>query len=375
MMKLFAVVNGAILRDLGDYKSPTYTRIHYLIKGLEEFDDLKIESIEFKQLPGKSPTTILYNNAIKTVVALKSAISLIRDRPIAFFAYPHSLSTIQNQALFKLCKLIKLPIVLDVHDTMEQSTAIGDGRSALNVGIEGDCLRNSTLISFSLNKSMWEYLINAYKIPQGKKVVFVPNAFEDSLMKEYIEPYKGIEGRFNICYIGALSKNRGIDPLVEACSRLHEKCPYLRLFLFGPYGIGISSELKNAIERSDFIQRKEVPRIDLPRALHEIDLFIMPYNPQERYMNLCSPTKFFEYIGTGRPIVSTKCKSVEDMIINGVIYSEYGAKELEAAIEPLIQSPELREKISDDLFKLRSNHTWNERAKRIHDAVKSIKDQ
>ena len=175
MIKLFAVVNGDILDDLDTNVSATYTRIHYLLNGIRGFPDLEVKSISFRQMSGKDLISVIYNNLIKTIVAVRSATTLIANRPVVFFAYPYSLTTMQNRGLFHLCKLLKLDIVLDIHDTIEQAQVIGTGKSTLSRELESYCFRKATLI-LALNRPMWNYLESKYKIDKNKQVVFVPNA-------------------------------------------------------------------------------------------------------------------------------------------------------------------------------------------------------
>lgn len=372
MIKLFAVVNGEILKDLGENTTPTYTRIHYLLSELNRFEDIEIISIQFKQLPRTSIINIVYNNIIKTVVVFRSILILLKKKPLVYFAYPHSMTTIQNRIIFRFCRLLKLKVILDIHDTIEQAHVIGSGKCALNSKIEGYCLRNATLL-LSLNKLMWEHLRDIYKVPQDKKVSFIPNAFEDSFIKLYPSPYKSVENRFNICYIGGLTKNRGIKILTRACLDLHKEYSYLKLYLFGFYGAGISREIKDLIETNDFIIRKEVPRKNIPTLLNNIDLFVVLYNPHETYMSFCSPTKFFEYIGTGKPILCTKCKSLHDIGKNdAIMYVDYNAIDVKRKIELLINNPQMRENMSRKLLNVRMNHTWKERANQIYEEIKSL---
>jgi glycosyltransferase involved in cell wall biosynthesis len=370
-VKLFAVVNGKILEDLEDNVSATYTRIHYLLNGIKAFPDTEVKSIPFEQMPGKRLASRLYNNLMKTAVAIKTAKYLISERPTVFFAYPYSLTTVQNKAIFHLCELLKLDIVLDIHDTIEQAQVIGTGKSTLSRDLESYCFRKATII-LALNQPMWNHLENKYKIDRNKRVVFVPNAYEETFCKVYPNRYNSIKGRFNICYLGGLTKNRGIEILFEACEELLNRYPYVKLYLFGSYGESITSELKDTIENSDFIVRKQIPRKDLPEALEEVDLFVMPYNPKESYMNFSSPTKLFEYIGTAKPILCTKCESLLEIgKYGGIIYVNYDAHDLEKKAEMLILHPEIREKQSEELIKIRQRHTWKERAKRVHEALES----
>ena len=369
-MNLFAVVNGNILTDLGENVSATYTRIHYLLRELGEIPGIRIDSIRFRQLNGKDPGTVIYNNIIKTIAAIQTAWRLIEKRPLVYFAYPHSLTTAQNRAIFRLCKMINLELILDIHDTIEQANAVGTGKSTLNEAYESYCFRESTLLLPSMDGALWRKLQEVYEIRDNKRIVYVPNAFEEEFIDYYPEPYKSQGDRFNVCYIGGITKNRGVELLVQACSDLQERYPQLKLLLFGNYGEAVAAETRDIISRSDFITMKEIPRKEIPRSFDSVDLFVMPYNPHEIYMNSITPTKFFEYIGTGKPILCTKCESLIDIGSDGsIVYVDYELEDFKSKIETLINSPELREDMSKKLLRLRKRHTWRERAKRIHDAI------
>jgi glycosyltransferase involved in cell wall biosynthesis len=279
-IRLFAVINGCLIESLGESTTPTYTRIHYLLKELKSFDGIDVDAIGFNQLPGKGWRSILYNNAVKTAVALRSAWRLIVNRPMVFFAYPHSLTTIQNRALFRLCELLKLKTILDIHDTIEQASAIGIEKFALNEHLEEHYFRNASLI-LALNMPMWKHIEGEYKLPQNKQVAFIPNAYERKFCQYYPDAYKSVENRFNICYIGGITKNRGIEILVEACEKLHQRYPNLKLYLYGSYSARFPSDLRERMESSDFIIRRVVLRRDIHESLLCMDLLVMPYNPKD----------------------------------------------------------------------------------------------
>ena len=370
MIRIFAVLNGAVFDDDRNW-SPTYTRIRFLLGELARYEDVGVDTISFGLLPGKALPERLYNNAIKTAVALRSAYRLLRDRPLAFFAYPHSLTTFQNRLLFRLCTACRIPTAVDIHDTREQATAVGDGQFGVPQRTEGYCLARATLL-IALNPRMWERIRQMYPLG-GTPVVFVPNGVEEEFFTHHSAPYSPVEGRFNICYTGALTKNRGIDLLVSSCSILRERYPWIRLHLIGPYGPGIPDDLKETIETSDFIVRVELPRNAISAALTPMDLLVLPYNPEEPYLNLASPTKLFEYIGAARPILCTKCESLTDIDSGGgFIYADYSVPEMAGAIERLIVHPEVREEMGRALCRIRESHTWKERASRIYHGIRSL---
>lgn len=371
MTKLFAVVNGNILEDLGENVSPTYTRIHYLLNGLKQFSDINLSSVSYRLVEKRDILYRVYNNIQKTLAVIKTFWILLKNRPYVYFAYPHSLTTLQNRAIFHLCEVLGLYIILDIHDTMEQANVLGTGKPLFSSDLERKYIQKASLV-IALNQYMWNYLKYKYQI-WNKKVVFIPNAYENEFCNLYASAYKSVVNRFNICYVGGLTKNRGIELIVKVCKKLHEKYPYLKLYLFGSYGEAISSELKETIENSEFIIRKQIRRKDLPSSLLEMDLLIMPYDPRNDYMNFSSPTKLFEYIGTCKPILCTKCKSLLDIgETGGIMYIDYDESDIKNKIELLILNPQLREKLSNELMNIRLHHTWQERAKVLHNALASL---
>ncbi len=373
MVDVFAVIDGNILSDLEDNISGTYIRIHYLLNALNESQDINIKSIKFKQFPQSTLKNRIFNNMIKSIVALKSIIILIKDKPLVFFAYPYSLHTIQNRIIFKISEILDLKIILDIHDTIEQVNVLGKAKSKLTKRFEKECIEKSSLLVI-LNKYMWNSLKKTYNLNENKKIVFIPNAFDYSFIEFF--PTKYINQKndcFNICYMGGLTKNRGVDILVQSCVNLHEKYPCLKLFLFGTYGEGISDDLKDVIENGDFIIRKEIPRKDIPISLKDIDIFVMPYNPEVKYLNESSPMKFYEYIGCCKPIICTKCDSLINIGQNdSILYVDYKIEDFTKKIELLIKNPKLREYMSEGLCDIRLNHTWKKRADELLHAIMSL---
>ncbi|MCC7565791.1 MAG: glycosyltransferase family 4 protein [Methanomicrobiaceae archaeon] len=370
MIRLFAAVNGEVLSGLGGSTTPTYTRIHFLLSELGRHPDVEIRSIRFGQRPRTGLFSLLYNAAARTVAAARSARLIVKDRPLVFFAYPHSMTAVQYRMLFLLCTALQIPTAVDIHDTIEQAHAVGSGTFAVSRRFEAFCMKHATVL-IATSQPMWEHTRNKYGI-SGRQAIIAPNAFDEAFTQRYPGRYTGSNGRFNVCYIGGISRNRGVDLLVDACSVLHERHPCLRLTLLGPYGPGVPPETRERIERSDFIARKEIPREAVPSSLADVDLFVMPYNPHEPYLNYLSPIKIYEYIGTAKPILCTKCASLLDIAEEGgIAYVDYDAGEMMEAIERFIVDPGLRKSASEHLLKSRMQHTWSERAERVYQGIRS----
>lgn len=184
------------------------------------------------------------------------------------------MTTVQNRPLFSICSFIGVETILDLHDTLEQTGAVGDGEEQLSRGFEAHCLKKTSMI-IVLNRQMRDRVSKTYDLNGPSSVAIAPNAFEDTSMHLYPEPYRAVNGRFNICYIGALTTNRGVDLLVEACTALHAANPEVVLRLYGSYKPGIAGELRDRIEHSDCIVRRELPREGIPAALKNMDVLVI----------------------------------------------------------------------------------------------------
>lgn len=73
-MKIFAVVNGDVLEDLGMNTTPTLTRIHFLLSELKKSCKVEVLSIGFRLSSKRGLRSTIYNNLLKSIAALQSAL-------------------------------------------------------------------------------------------------------------------------------------------------------------------------------------------------------------------------------------------------------------------------------------------------------------
>ena len=191
MIWIFTVLNGAILHDDQNW-SPTYTRIRFLLTELARYEDVWVDSIAYRPSSGPDRPGRLHDNIIKTAVALRSAYRLQKDKPLAFFAYPHSLATFQNRLLFLFCAAYRIPTAVDIHDIREQAAAVGSGSFGVRKGMERYCITRATLL-LALNPLMWEHIRQTYHTGVSP-VVFISNGVEEEFFTWHPAPYSPVEG-------------------------------------------------------------------------------------------------------------------------------------------------------------------------------------
>ena len=231
-IKIFCLVEGKIIDKLPDRVSGTYIRIHNILNELRKFSDIKLISIPYKyNLEGdiyKDSWIQRRKNFIYSwIVPYISILTILLIRPhYLYFSYPHAVgkntkwTNKLNYLIIKICKKLKIKIIMYSHDWIEQNEIQGQGKNPI---LSEELERNLVEIS--------DILLVAFSKYPSQETIVLPgglNELEFSHLK-----YKIVKNRFNIGYTGSLHPGKGIDILVNAVVNLHRKYQYIHLYLWG----------------------------------------------------------------------------------------------------------------------------------------------
>jgi len=123
---------------------------------------------------------------------------------------------------------------------------------------------------------------------------------------------------------------------VELWIRLAERRPDWQLVIVGPIDAAME-DAQPRLERLNNVHALGYRSVDaLPRYLHHADLLAMPYVRDSVRIHSGLPNKFYEYLATGRPILSTPFTDFEDLDPNLVVAE---APEWVNLIDELAQRP------------------------------------
>lgn len=135
----------------------------------------------------------------------------------------------------------------------------------------------------------------------------VEGSFDPSLLIE--EAPKAENGKISVMYSGVLDLRYGIRELLDAFALLDEN---YELWLTGTGNAVplIEERAKNdgRIRYYGFLPS----RLDLLKKQHEADMLISTRNPAEKASAYCFPSKIFEYMVSGSPVLSTKILGIPD---------------------------------------------------------------
>lgn len=220
-----------------------------------------------------------------------------------------------------------------------------------------------------ITKGLADWTIENFGSGLAKKITVIPDAVNIRLFENQncsIEKH----GNLRVGYTGALYNGRGIEIIVA----LAEK--------FGDMEFIIAGGTKKQVDHWKKQSRSEnikflgyIPPANIPRLLKSFDYLLMPY--QKNCMLLdnktstaeyASPLKMFEYMASGKPIISSDLPVLQEVLQAGwdaLVVSADDIGQWANALIKLTQEPGLGKRLADNAFEKVKNYTWEKRTQRI----------
>lgn len=176
--------------------------------------------------------------------------------------------------------------------------------------------------------------------------------------------------KVNLVFASRLMMQKGIDSLIIACGILKNRgVNNFKLTVVGDgYLKGLMNSLIKKYDLKDNVDHIGWKRNDeIPEIFRESDVFILPSTMEGM------STVVLEAMSCGLPIIVTKVEGYSEILEDGVngVTVEYGNHEkLADAIEKLIKSPKLREKMSQASIEKAKKFSWENIAEQYVEVYK-----
>ena len=170
----------------------------------------------------------------------------------------------------------------------------------------------------------------------------------------------------NIVYCGALTEYSGIMPLVEAMKNVKDKDAVLEIY-GGGYLADQIQKIANETENVKFFGK--VPNSKMLEIQRNAYLLVNPRPVDDAIARVTFPSKMFEYMMSGTPILTTKLNGLSDEFLEHLFYVENGtSNELANAINMILKTPEsdLRSKAENAYSFIANEKTWSKQNERIY---------
>jgi glycosyltransferase involved in cell wall biosynthesis len=184
---------------------------------------------------------------------------------------------------------------------------------------------------------------------------------------------------FIVGYVGQLhtmSMSKGIDTLIEAIAKIPD-APISLGLVGGPPAMAETlckywQALGLPVERLMFLGRVEPSAV--PLYLSAFDVCAMPFPWTEHFAYYASPLKLFEYMASGRAIVSSDLPAVAEVVRDGetaLLYPPGDVSALATMLRRLHDDPALRQRIGAAARQEATRYSWQARAAGILGAIET----
>jgi glycosyltransferase involved in cell wall biosynthesis len=168
---------------------------------------------------------------------------------------------------------------------------------------------------------------------------------------------------FRLMYHGLIAKRHGLDIALNVVARLRESIPALEFHIYG-------SRTAYMDQMSHLIRKLGLEEIvhyhgrksqsEIAQALASADLGVIP-NRRSPFTELNMPTRIFENLAMGKPVIVPNTKGIRDYFNeNQIIFFEpANVESLANAVKWVYQHPQDAQKIVASGRKVLQAHTWN----------------
>ncbi|MBL4606724.1 MAG: glycosyltransferase family 4 protein [Pseudomonadales bacterium] len=285
-----------------------------------------------------------------------SALTCFRLGPKLLFARcPHSLffSAIFNK-----------PFIYEAHDLPKGrlrkfvETKLFRKTNFQRLVVISDALKRDYIREFSMLRD--EDILVAHDGAKTSKDCFVPG---------YTKARTNFDKGLSVGYVGSLYAGKGVEGVIE----LAKERPMHRYKIVGGTSREIDIWMKKSPKNIEFHGR--IDPSEVPAILRTFDVLLMPaLNKIETSKGgniaaYTSPLKMFEYMASGRPIISSNLHVLMEVLtdnFNALLAPPTDIAQWGIALDRLEKDTALRERLaSNALEELRERYTWFKRAANV----------
>lgn len=172
-----------------------------------------------------------------------------------------------------------------------------------------------------------------------------------------------------VMYHGTLVERNGLDLLVEAFASLHGRMPTAQLHIYGkmtPFLERIMQSVRQRGLQGSVFHRGAKPLEQIVEAIDGCSVGVVP-NPRNAFTNLNMPTRIFEYLARGKPVIAPSTLGIQDYFDQEslLFFDPDKVEDLAQRIEWVASHPEEALKITERGQQIYQRHTWKQESETL----------
>ncbi len=276
-------------------------------------------------------------------------------------------------------RLRRIPLVLEYNGSeVWIAEKWGEGRSGSSVALwyENIVIQGADYIVV-VSRSLRDELLN--RGAKKERVLVNPNGVDPEpfikVQREEVENLRkklGLQNRYVVGFVGTFGPWHGAEVLAKAVKPLSKRIPDVS-FLF--IGDGVRRRFAEEIASHEGVVHLTIftgmiPPEDVPVYLLACDVLVSPHVPNPDGSEFFgSPTKLFEYMMAGRPIVASALGQISEILREGetaLLVEPGNVQALCDGIEKLIKNDEMRMRLGRSAREeALAHYTWQAHVRRI----------
>lgn len=211
--------------------------------------------------------------------------------------------------------------------------------------------------------------LHVAKAPGARRAVVVPNGVDAEHMARAADPDLVVTERLAAVRHPVIGYLGGINYWIDTAllGRIARKHPEWTLVMVGP--VEPLADMKPLGGLPNVILAGRVPYADVPRYVKAFDVCLNPY-VLDGVAEHCSPLKLYEYIATGKPVVSVDMPEAHRFA--DLIHIARDADEFVRLVEQAVRSPDSR---TAERMAEAQRHTWRGRFEDVSTALRGVLQQ
>lgn len=186
----------------------------------------------------------------------------------------------------------------------------------------------------------------------------------------------GSDRSFVVMYHGTLVERNGVHIAVEAFASLRNKLPEAQLHIYGKATPFLERVMQSAGERGlrqNVLHFGEKPLEQIVGAIDTCDIGVVP-NPRNAFTNLNMPTRIFEYLARGKPVIAPRTAGIQDYFNeDSLLFFDAGdADDLARKIDFVASHPDETLTITERGQQVYKAHSWQQESKSLVRLVQGL---